>query len=194
MLRRPGTSPLTYQHLGQVRFLGLDVAHVLILAAVSLTGSALVLLLLNLFDIWAVFAYAVCLFIFVHLCLFSGHYVAFPGLISFVAAVELLLAPALATVFPPSFHAYDMVLPLGAYLQYAIPATIALWIGLHWPVNRDIGIQMQWPRPSALSSRLRWWMDVVLIGGIGLATFVGSFPTSLFFWSPSLVHFVSLPP
>lgn len=181
MLRRPGTSPLTYRQPGQIRFLGLDVAHFLILAAASLTGSALVLLLLNLFHIWTVLAYAVCLFIFVHLCLFSDHYVAFPGLISFIAAVELLLAPTLATSFPPSFHVYDMVLPLGSYLQYAIPATIALWIGLHWPVTRNLGTQMQWPQPSALSPRLRWAMDVMLIGGIALDTFIGSFPSSLFF-------------
>jgi hypothetical protein len=157
------------------------------LIAVSLTGSALVLLLLNLFDIWAVLACAVCIFIFVHLCLLSDHYVAFPGLISFAAAVELLLAPVLATSFPPSFHAYAMVLPLGAYLQYAIPATIALWIGLHWPVNRNLETLMQWPQPSALSPRLRTWMDVVLIGGIGLATFTESVPSGLFF----LVNIVS---
>jgi hypothetical protein len=141
----------------------------------------MVLLLLNLFDIWTLLAWTVCLFIFVHLCLFSDRYVAFPGLISFVAAVELLLAPVLAASFPPSFHEYDMTLPLGAYLQYATPATIALWIGLHWPVNRNLGTQMQWPQPSALNPRLRWWMDVVLIGGVGLATFAGGFPSSLFF-------------
>ena len=165
------------------RLLGLEIGDWLILAAISLIGGALVLLLANLlFTIWTYLACVVSLAFFMHLCLLSDRYVAFPGLISFVAAVEMLLAPMLATSFPPSFHLYDMAIPLGVYLKYAVPATMALWLGLHWPISRNLDAQMRGFQTNPLSARLRWWLDVTLIVGVILASFPESFPGSLFFF------------
>lgn len=165
------------------RLLGLETEDWLALIAVSFMGSALLLLLTNLvFNIWTYIACVVSLSIFMHLCLLSNRYVAFPGLISFVAAVEMLLAPVLATSSPPSFHLYDMAVPLGIYLQYAIPATLALWLGLHWPISRKLGAQMSGFQSNPLNARLRWWLDVILIAGTVLASFPETFPGSLFFF------------
>jgi len=184
MLTRLGTFPSAYPPpKARSRLLGLEMGDWLILAAISLIGGALALLLGNLlFNVWTYLACVVSLSIFIHLCLLSDRYVAFPGLISFVAAVEMLLAPVLASSFPPSFHLYDMAVPLGVYLQYAVPATTALWLGLHWPISRNFRAQMRGFQANPLSARLRWWLDVILIAGVVLATFPGSFPGSLFFF------------
>lgn len=177
-----GNFPSPYQQPRR-RLLGLEMGDWFSLTAVALTGSALVLLLANLlFDVWTYLACTVCLSIFVHLCFLSDRYVALPGLISFVAAVEMLLAPVLANSFPPSFHLYDMAVPLGVYLQYAIPATMALWVGLHWPISRNLEGQTRGFRTGPLSARVRWWLDVILFVSLLLATFPERFPGSLFFF------------
>jgi hypothetical protein len=133
-------------------------------------------------DIWVAAACGLSVAIFVHLCLVADRYVAFPGLISFVASVELLLAPVVASDFPPTFHQFHMAVPLDTYLQYAIPATAALWIGLHWPLNRVLlATRLEWAQPSTLDPRQQRRLDVVLVLSLFLNSFARDFPPQVSF-------------
>jgi hypothetical protein len=133
-------------------------------------------------DMWAAFACALGVAIFVHLCLVADRYVAFPSLISLVASIELLLAPVIAHAFPPSFFQFRMTVPFDRYLQYAIPATAALWIGLHWPLNRAMMTRLNFAPPAPLRSEQRIWLDIVLVVSLLLSNFVGFFPAGLVFF------------
>lgn len=162
-------------------FFGLSLAHWLrLLGLCAVTG-----LILSTFffdgDIWVAAACGLSVAIFVHLCSVADRYVAFPGLICFVASIELLLAPVVASALPPTFHEFQMAVPLDMYLQYAIPAIAALWIGLHWPLNRVLLETRLWTEPSTLAPRQRLQLDVVLVLSLLLSSFARDFPAQIFF-------------
>jgi hypothetical protein len=163
-------------------FFGLSLAHWLrLLVLCAVTG-----LILSTFffdgDIWVAAACGLSVAIFVHLCSGADRYVAFPGLICFVASIELLLAPVVASALPPTFHEFQMAVPLDMYLQYAIPAIAVLWIGLHWPLNRVLlATRVEWTEPSPLAPRQRLQLDIVLVLGLLLSSFARYFPPQLFF-------------
>jgi hypothetical protein len=164
------------------RFLGLSLTHGLILLMLcALAGSILSTFFAD-GDVWVAGACGLSVAIFVHLCLVADRYVAFPGLISFAASVELLLAPVVASNFPPTFHLFHMAVPLDTYLQYAIPSTAALWIGLHWPLNRVLPVtRLELVQPSTLDSRQQRSLDVVLGLSLLLSSFARDFPPQVFF-------------
>ncbi len=178
-------SPASYQsNRGAVVdcFLGLSLDHWLILLMLCGVAGSIVSILFANGDIWVASACGLSIAIFVHLCLVADRYVAFPGLISFVASIELLLAPVVASAFPPTFHQFQMAVPLDMYLQYAIPAIAALWIGLHWPLNRVLlATRLEWTEPSTLAPRQRLQLDVVLVLSLLLSSFARDFPSQMFF-------------
>ncbi len=178
-------SPASYQsNRGAVVdcFLGLSLDHWLILLMLCGVAGSIVSILFANGDIWVASACGLSIAIFVHLCLVADRYVAFPGLISFVASIELLLAPVVASAFPPTFHQFQMAVPLDTYLQYAIPATAALWIGLHWPLNRVLrATRLEWTEPSTLAPRQRLQLDVVLVVSLLLSSLARDFPPQVFF-------------
>jgi len=161
-------------------FLGWTVVQWFWAVAFSLTAGFVTSEIIGEADGWAVFACALVFIIASHLCFFADRIVDFPGLISLTAAIELLLAPVLAQIFPSTDWAVAMAVPLATYLQYAVPATAALWIGLHWPLNRSID-KADGREPSPLRASMRTQLDIVLVLGVLLATFAGSFPSGLFF-------------
>jgi len=165
------------------RFLGLSVNHWPMLLMLCAVAGLMLSILFADGDIWVASAYGLSVAIFVHLCLVADRYVAFPGLISFAASIELLLAPVVASDFPPtSFHQFHMAVPLDTYLRYAIPATTALWIGLHWPLNRVLlANHLELAQPAPLLPRQRKWLDFVLVLSLILNSFAKDSPPQLFF-------------
>jgi len=163
------------------RFLGLSLMQWLMLLMVSAVAG---LILSGVFadgGPWVAIACALCLGIFFHLCFVADRYVAFSGLVSFVASIELLLAPVVAVAYPPRFHQFHMAVPLNTYLQYAIPATAALWIGLHWPLKRVLATRLDFAQPAPLRSRQQRWLDLVLALSLFLNGFARDIPAGLFF-------------
>ena len=163
-------------------FLGLSLTYwIMFLMLCGVAGWVLSILFAD-GDIWIASAYALTLAIFVHLCSVADRYVAFPGLVGFVASIELLLAPVVASGRPTSFHQFRMAVPLDTYLQYAIPATTALWIGLHWPLNRVLrSTRLELAQPALLLPRQRKWLDIVLAVSLILNSLAKDTPSELFF-------------
>src|ERR1039457_6613272 len=163
-------------------FLGLSLTQwLMLLMLCAVAGSILSTFFFD-GDIWVAAACGLFMAIFVHLCLVADRYVAFPGLISFVASIELLLAPVVASAFPPTFHEFHMAVPLDTYLQYAIPATAALWIGVHWPLNRVLLVtRLECVQPSTLAPRQQRQLDIVLVLSLLLSSFARDFPPQIFF-------------
>ena len=73
-----------------------------------------------------------------HLCMTARRFVAFPDLIVAASCLQWIIAPWLAAEYPSRMVVYHMTLPIDEYLRYAVPATIALWVGLHLPASRII--------------------------------------------------------
>ncbi len=178
-------SPASYQsNRGAVVdcVLGLSLNHWLILLMLCGVAGSVVSIIFANGDIWVASACGISVVIFVHFCLVADRYVAFPGLISFVASIELLLAPVVASVFPPTFHQFQMAVPLDTYLQYAVPATVALWIGFHWPLNRVLrATRLEFALPSTLDPRQQWQLDVVLVLSLLLNSMARDVPSEVSF-------------
>lgn len=189
MLARSLSSSRSAKRTESKLFWGLLPTHWFTLAIVSVIAG---LFLSGFFvdgDIWVAFACALSVAIFSHLCLAADRYVAFPGLISFVASIELLVAPIVAIAFPPTFRQFQMVIPIDRYLQYAIPATAALWIGLHWPLDHVLKTRFELTQPPPLHPRHRRWLDIILVLGLLLGIFTGDFPPQLSFLVRILASF-----
>ena len=172
----------SYRRTAVDRFLGLSTTQWLMLLMLCAVAGSILSTFFADGDIWVAAACGLSVAIFVHLCLVADRYVAFPGLISFVASIELLLAPIVASAFPPTFHEFYMTVPLDTYLQYAIPATAALWIGVHWPLNRVLlATRSEWALTSTLDPRQQRQLDVVLVLSLLFSSFARDFPPQLFF-------------
>lgn len=57
-----------------------------------------------------------------------------PGLVGMVACLQWIVMPRLAYTVPPYFPQFGMVVPPEEYFRYAVPATIALVLGLCLPL------------------------------------------------------------
>lgn len=123
-----------------------------------------------------------------HLVLVSNRYMALPGLAGVAASIQWLLAPWLSQLYPASFVLYRMWVPLDTYLAYAVPATVALWLGFHWPVSSLLGEPVDHERRE-LTRPERALLDVTIVAGLVLATFVSSFPWQAFFLVQIVANF-----
>jgi hypothetical protein len=102
----------------------------------------------------------------------ARRFVAFPDLIVAAACLQWIVAPWLAVEYPSRMVVYHMTLPIDAYLRYAVPATIALWVGLHLPASRIMSTTWALPETEQLSKALRRTLDMAIV--IGLITDVYS--------------------
>jgi hypothetical protein len=119
--------------------------------------------------------------VFGHMCMTCGRYVAFPDLIALAACLQWVVAPWLADAYPPNLPMFRNALPASEYLQYALPATIALWIGLHLPASRYLD-QNSWnPLRGPLTPRVRQALDGIILLGILGSNFSRNAPTSFAF-------------
>jgi O-antigen polysaccharide polymerase Wzy len=58
------------------------------------------------------------------------------------------------------------VLTADEYLRYALPATAALWIGLHIPASRRLSKTWEMPHIDHLSKRVQHSLDVLIVAGL----------------------------
>ena len=87
-----------------------------------------------------------------HLCMTARRFVAFPDLIVAASSLQWIIAPWLAAQYPARMAVYHMALPTDEYLSYAVPATIALWVGLHLPASRKLSTTWVLPEIEPLSN------------------------------------------
>jgi hypothetical protein len=61
---------------------------------------------------------------------------------------------------------YHMALPIDQYLSYAVPATVALWVGLHLPASRMLSTTWVLPETEPLSKPVRRTLDAAIVIGL----------------------------
>jgi hypothetical protein len=121
---------------------------------------------------WSAFGLGFTALVAGHLCMTARRFVAFPDLIVAAACLQWIVAPWLAVEYPSRMVVYHMTLPIDEYLRYAVPATIALWVGLHLPASRIMSTTWALPETEQLSKALRRTLDMAIV--IGLITDVYS--------------------
>ena len=107
-----------------------------------------------------------------HLCLTARRFVAFPDLIASAACLQYVIVPWLSEVYPPTLPMFRMAIPSSDYLRYALPATVALWIGLHLPSSRRLSKTWEMPEVEHLSKRVQHTLDGIIILGLVVDMFV----------------------
>ena len=101
-----------------------------------------------------------------HLCMTARRFVAFPDLIVAACCLQWIIAPWLAAEYPSRMVVYHMTLPIDEYLRYAVPATIALWIGLHLPATRKLSTTWALPETEPLSKQATRILDAAIVIGL----------------------------
>jgi hypothetical protein len=71
---------------------------------------------------------------------------------------------------------YHMTLQTDEYLRYAVPATIALWVGLHLPASRKLSTTWVLPEMEPLSKRLKGTLDAAIVIGLVFDAYNNSVP------------------
>jgi hypothetical protein len=104
--------------------------------------------------------------VFGHLCVTAGRHVAFPDLVGLASCLQWIVAPWLAETYRPRMLVFRMVLAPEDYLAYAVPATLALWLGLQLPVARALSDGWSSARLAPLSKRVQTVLDAAI--GVGL--------------------------
>jgi hypothetical protein len=106
----------------------------------------------------------------------ARRFVAFPDLVVAAGCLQWIVAPWLADMFPANLPVFRMSLPLDDYLEYAVPATVALWIGLHLPISRRVSKDWVAPHAEPLSAYVRHTLDLIIVIGLVVDRFEGWFP------------------
>jgi hypothetical protein len=101
-----------------------------------------------------------------HLCLTARRFVAFPDLIVAASCLQWILAPWLAGIYPSVIPIYHMSVPVEEYLSFSVPATIALWIGLHLPASRQLATSWTLPEIEPLSTPVKRTLDAAIVVGL----------------------------
>ncbi len=140
------------------------------LLLVSFVAAVAVALFFDELAFWAGLGIFLTMVVFGHLCLVAAKYVAFPGLIAFSACIQWIVAPLLSVKFPSSDFQYQMVIPFEEYFIYAVPATLALWLGLHWPARRVLRGPVVSLALNPLPRKVRHLFDGMILLGILLST------------------------
>jgi hypothetical protein len=111
-----------------------------------------------------------------HLCLTARRFVAFPDLIAAAACLQYVIVPWLSEVYPPTLPMFRMAIPSSEYLRYALPATVALWIGLHLPSSRRLSKTWEMPEVEHLSKVVQRSLDGIILVGLAVDVFVDYAP------------------
>src|SRR4051812_18247787 len=82
-------------------------------------------------SLWPVLGIGLTLLIMGHLCITCGRVVAFPDLVALASSLQWIVGPWLAETYPPRIPVFRMAMPLDAYLEYAVPATALLYVGMY---------------------------------------------------------------
>ena len=82
------------------------------------------------------------------------------------SCLQSIVAPWLAAKYPSRMVVYHMTLPIDQYLSYAVPATIALWVGLHLPASRILSSTWALPEKEPLSKPVKRTLDAAIVIGL----------------------------
>lgn len=132
-------------------------------------------------SIWPAFGLFFTALVFGHMCMTAARYVAFPDLIVFAACIQWVVAPWLADAYPPHLPMFRNAIPAPEYLPYALPATIALWIGLHLAPSRFLDRKWWNPALERLSPRVCRVLDTIIVIGLLADWYSNLLPASLAF-------------
>jgi hypothetical protein len=119
--------------------------------------------------------------VFGHMCMTASRYLAFPDLIALAACVQWVVAPWLADSYPPTLPMFRNSLPADEYLPYALPATMALWVGLHLIPSRYLDRKSWHEVLDPLTPRVRQALDGIIVVGLLASAYASSAPSSLAF-------------
>lgn len=89
-----------------------------------------------------------------------------PSLVLGIACLQWILAPWLAYHLPPTYTLYSMIVPAEQYFAYAVPSTIALAVGVYFPLVLRPPGRSERPPVGSMSLRLRVTCDAMIVGGI----------------------------
>ncbi len=130
---------------------------------------------------WPAASLFFCALVVGHLCMTARRYVAFPDLIAVACCLQWVLAPWMSQFYTPNMLLFRMTMPPAVYLEYALPATIALWLGLQLPPARRLSKSWEMPALEPLSPRMRQMLDGVIAAGIAADLYSGNVPATIAF-------------
>ncbi len=130
---------------------------------------------------WSAFGLGFTALVVGHLCMTARRFVAFPDLIVAASCLQWIIAPWLAAKYPSRMVVYHMTLPIDEYLRYAVPATIALWVGLHLPATRMVSTTWVLPETEQLSKPLKRTLDAAIVIGLIADVYSDYVPNQLAF-------------
>ncbi len=133
-------------------------SSVLVVAGLSGLGSNMTL--------WPALSVGFSVITVGHLCMTVRRFVAFPDLIAAAACLQWLIAPWLSEIYPPDLPMFRMSIPTADYLRYALPATVALWVGLHLPASRRLTKTWDMPEVEPLPKLVRRSLDLLIVFGL----------------------------
>jgi len=153
-------------------------------ALIALAAVLTVALLASLrpdITLWPAMGIAVTTLVVGHLCMTVRRFVAFPDLIAAAACLQWVIAPWLAEAYPPDFFLFRMALGPDEYLRYAVPATVALWVGLHLPASRQLKGSRNVAEAEPLTPHVRRTLDAVIVLGLLVDAYSRAVPSQLAF-------------
>lgn len=162
--------------LSHKRFFELTSGEWLVLmVAAALTVSSIGATELSL-SLWSALGLGFTAMVIGHLCMTARRFVAFPDLVVAAGCLQWIVAPWLAEMYPANLPVFRMAVPVDDYLQYAFPATLALWIGLHLPVSRRLSEEWVAPPAEPLSRYVRHTLDLMIAIGLVVDRFQETVP------------------
>jgi hypothetical protein len=124
-----------------------------------------------------------------HMCMTSGRHVAFPDLVALASCLQWVVAPWLASLYPPGLPVFRMALPLDEYLRYAVPATAALYIGMCLPVHAALTGRRNERPLEPLSKPMQTALDMIIVLGLIVDAYEQSVPVQWAFLAYLIASF-----
>lgn len=133
-------------------------------------------------SLWLALGISFFIFNLGHMFFSASRYIILPGLMSFIASVNLIIAPWFAYSYHATTQIFNMSVPPEQYFSFAVPATIALWFGAHLATNFRIKENAIIHEHVELTSQEQRVMDALIVGGIVLTIISDYIPLGLGFF------------
>lgn len=151
---------------------------------------------------WMVVGLVFSGFVLVHIALTNSRYIVVPGFASLIACIQWIISPWLSYLYPPQYPGLrfaEMAVPAENYFSYVVPATMALWVGLHfplWNIRKDRVVNWSnacW-QIAPLNGRQKLFIDIVICFGLMLSFSSSYLPKELdfFYYSLANLRFVGI--
>lgn len=118
-------------------------------------------------SVWLAAGIALAFLVIAHTLVASRNVPWIPGLIAIIAVLQWVLVPWAAYHVPPTFPLYMMVIPAKQYFGFAVPATMALILGLYLPLYQERSAMPRVASQSEPGMRLlRQTSEIMVWGGL----------------------------